>query len=419
MLEQFMIDSYLKKGQTLEGNPRQITENIVEYTITKQTARTYKPVALLKVGTALLHSSTLPSKLLTYKFTLHSKRQLDEPFPTIRAWLAEGWVVEVIDFQPDGRTAKDSYYRMGPSYIRYLQQKESEQQQQLEAERQQWIGYLKNCTFHPDLQPMIHLLESFLSKSISELAQDKTMKETWSIQKRLKFLLFSIGFFQLASQENVFDFKQIGATVFDVIGGSKVFDREREEFIEEVERVFEIDTTIWGLVSLGKIVPVYFSGQLQGRLSQYMYGAVHALTDDSLLQDSYQTTAKHVFLVENRAVLTRMVKEPQFLENTQSLVICLDGQIRSAHKTLLQQLLAAQQIEQVIIWTDYDEAGLIIARHAAKIAAGCQLKIIARDFTAYSSIEAYEAWFQTECQNEHEQEQQLGGEEQWYEWIQM
>ncbi|MEG0380868.1 MAG: DUF2399 domain-containing protein, partial [Kurthia sp.] len=116
-----------------------------------------------------------------------------------------------------------------------------------------------------------------------------------------------------------------------------------------------------------------------------------------------------------RAVLTRMAKETNFLQRTNAFILCLDGQIRSAHKTLIQQLITTQKI---LIWTDYDFAGLTIAKHAAHL-VNTPYKIIARDGQIFDNIEAYEKWQLSELETaEHEQEQQLGDVEQWMKWIQ-
>lgn len=73
----------------------------------------------------------------------------------------------------------------------------------------------------------------------------------------------------------------------------------------------------------------------------------------------------------------------------------------------------------MIVWTDYDEAGLVIARSAVTLVKGIPTSIIARDFQEYDSIDGYELWLRRELkQGKHEQEQQLGGEKQWMKWIQ-
>jgi len=219
----------------------------------------------------------------------------------------------------------------------------------------------------------------------------------------------------LANEGVLFDFKEIGATLFDKIGGSKVFDREQKEFIEELERVFSVQTGDCGLISLGKITPVFFAGELTGTFSHYQQGVIHALTDDAILKDTYKTEANIIWLVENRAILTRMAKETSFLQITNSFILCLDGQIRSAHKMLIRQIVATQT---VIVWTDFDSAGLTIAMHAVQM-INTPYKIIARDNQIFSDIEVYKNWLLGELEvAEHEQEQQLGDVEQWMKWIQ-
>lgn len=71
-----------------------------------------------------------------------------------------------------------------------------------------------------------------------------------------------------------------------------------------------------------------------------------------------------------------------------------------------------------MIWTDYNIAGLTIAKHAVNL-VNSSYKIIARDHQIFSNIEAYEQWLLGELKTaEHEQEQQLGDVEQWMKWIQ-
>jgi len=110
-----------------------------------------------------------------------------------------------------------------------------------------------------------------------------------------------------------------------------------------------------------------------------------------------------------------MAKETSFLQFTNSFILCLDGQIRSAHKMLIRQIVATQT---VIVWTDFDSAGLTIAMHAVQM-INTPYKIIARDNQTFSDIEVYKNWLLGELEvAEHEQEQQLGDVEQWMKWIQ-
>ncbi|MFB7156006.1 DUF2399 domain-containing protein [Lysinibacillus sp. NPDC056232] len=412
MIEQFLTSYFVKNGEHLEVPPKYFSDTIKQYTVAKQTARTYRNVSFLKVGQL---TTTKPSQeLINYKFTKNAKRKLTEDFSTIQSWIKEGWIIEEIVFAQDGRTAKAIHYRIGQSLKYYFDAQNELQTQRLENYA---LQLQKSADIQPikELQQAVHQLNEFVAMPIEKLAHTTKLLSHWSIEKRLRFLHFSIGFFQLANEGLLFDFKEIGATLFDKIGGSKVFDREQKEFIEELERVFSIQTGDCGLISLGKITPVFFAGELTGTFSHYQQGVIHALTDDAILKDTYKTDASFIWLVENRAILTRMAKETSFLQRTNSFILCLDGQIRSAHKMLIRQLVATQT---VIVWTDFDVAGLTIAMHAVQM-MNTPYKIIARDNRTFSDIEVYKKWLLGELEvAEHEQEQQLGDVEQWMKWIQ-
>ena len=48
----------------------------------------------------------------------------------------------------------------------------------------------------------------------------------------MKFLQFIVALVQIRSIKQQFDWKEVGATYFKTIGGSKVFDRNQEEFLQ-------------------------------------------------------------------------------------------------------------------------------------------------------------------------------------------
>lgn len=115
------------------------------------------------------------------------------------------------------------------------------------------------------------------------------------------------------------------------------------------------------MISGGQITSIYFAGHLKGTWSKGLAGPVHALTNISVAVDHYSTEATTLWLVENRAVLTRISAEPHFLQDTSSLIVCVDGHLKSAHKTFIRQLFKTSRIGQTIFWSDYDEARLQIA----------------------------------------------------------
>ncbi|MGE7113134.1 DUF2399 domain-containing protein [Lysinibacillus sp. NPDC047702] len=391
----FIHQVVLKAGEKIDKVEDQ--GSIQTLTVVKQSARIYKKVSQIKVTKQPSYEIDIPQELMKYKFSPKAKRQLDEPFETIHNWLQAGWVIREICYHVDGISVKDDVYRMGPNYIYALEQCKNKEQQQYELQLEQLWRQAE----------VLQMTKQFRSALSIEL-----LPSQWSRVKQFKFMQFCIAFYQLTQQKDLFDFKEIGATYEDRIGGSKMFDQEREEFLAHLAQL-GIDAPSYGLVSSGKIVPIYFAGHAQSEIATYQLGAVHATTDNAILQTTYTTASTTLWLVENRAILTRMATESAFLRESQSFVLCLDGQIRSAHKQFIKQLLNSS-IQQVLIWTDYDGAGLTIAKNAINLLT-CSYKIIGRNSQIFTDIVSYEQWLQHE--NLHEQEQQLGGVKEWKMWI--
>jgi len=202
------------------------------------------------------------------------------------------------------------------------------------------------------------------------------------------------------------------------IGGSKAFDRNKEEFIDELEALSGFPLSVLGLTSLGRITPLYFSGQLKGQFASYQYGPVHALTDLAIAEERYVTEAKTLWLVENRAILTRIAAENGFLEENESLILCNDGHLRTSHKEAITQIIVNSSIQQVIIWTDYDQDGLLIARELYETIEDLPCKWISPDGDVISDWQSFEQDISQYIQTEQkEQEQILGGAEQWKNWV--
>ena len=404
----FLERYFLKSNEILEASS-EIRPAIFEAYITKKTARTYKRIAVLKFGE--LHEGIPPAEILQAKFTLHNKRTLQAPLQMLETWIQQGWVTEEIRFHIDGQTVKEAYFRMGISLYTYFEQQNNEKNAQFS------ITYNKLMAQFPKRNTEI--LEILLkNQSESELKQCSLFPSTWSTVKRLTFLEFCIAFFQLVSRQRLFDFKEIGATYYDEIGGSKVFDSYKKEFIALLEQWFEMNATDNGLVSLGQITPLFFSGQLVGTYSSYQYGSIHALTDQNMVHDQFKTACTNIWLVENRAILTRMSTEMAFLQDTNSFVLCIDGQLRTAHKMLIRQLM--QSTTTVFIWTDYDDAGLSISYGLDELIPTNNKRFIARNEQIFSTFTQYEKWLKEELKIAfHEQEQQLGDVTQWTRWLEM
>lgn len=394
MHEIYIKTQFLKKDEMIEK--KQYEGQLLVLTVAKKTARTYRRVAQFKVTANPISQLQIPDAINKYQFTPKAKRQLIETNEILQSWLNEGWIVREIRYNPDGISVSEENYRMGPAYLKAIEQ----QKIQLDENREAQMKLLHEKAEQLNLPPVLH-----------EAINWTSLPEKWSHKKKMKYIEFCLAFYELSEQKDLFDYKEIGANLFDKIGGSKYFDTEREVFLEQLEQS-GIDASVYGLVSIGKIVPIYFTGNVRNDYSSYSLGTVHATTDNAVMISPFSTTNTNLWLVENRAILTRMAVETAFLQQTNSCIVCLDGQIRSAHKAFIEQLLNSN-IQQTIIWADTDAAGITIAKHAAEI-VGKSFKIVGRHFELYDSVAKYASAHE---QQAHEQEQQLGGVAEWKRWV--
>lgn len=390
-IEQYVLKSGEKVGNIIEDG------HLYTIIIVKHSARIYRKVAQVKVAQQITDQINIPQAFKKYKWTIFAKREVKESFETTYDWLTKGLMMQEIRYHKDGISVKESFHRMGPAYY-YITLGEKEDAKKDYQERLDQI--YKQAT---DLS---------MPKEFQEAMVINSMPNHWGSEKKVQFIHFCIAFFLLSKEKDLFDFKEIGATYDQRIGGSKIFDVHRDDFLTYLKQ-FDIAVEAYGLVSMGTIVPIFFTGDAQSELATYRIGAVHAMTDTTVLHTTFATSNRVLWLVENRAILTRLAVEVDFLRETNSFVISLDGQIKSPHKQLIKQLLNSS-IEQVLVWTDYDAAGVTIAKHAVEILS-CPYKIIGRHGKTFTSIEAYEQSYLEE--GNHEQEQQLGDVQQWKSWI--
>lgn len=145
-----------------------------------------------------------------------------------------------------------------------------------------------------------------------------------------------VSLYILKSDEQIDSY---GPVFYSEIGRSKHVDRHKKEFLDELEKIMRCSVIVLGMESFGAIVPIFFSGPLQSKSASYRHRAVHARTDLAVFAHDFTTTAESLWLVENRAVVTRLAATERFLENTNGLVIGLDGHMGEAHRSLVHTLL--------------------------------------------------------------------------------
>lgn len=397
---QQFLDRYIcKAGERV----RQKSDN--EWEIQKQTTRTFR--VLGNVWASAYFDLHPEAEILALKLKPNSRRKkLQISSQLLEKALNKGWLIEEVRFKEDGRTPDVTYYRMGPGLWHYEQLREKEVAQEeasllavLQCALLQMEGILPN-----------HFLEEIEHFTITEVDE-----EGWTRGKVQRFTHFLIAYLQLRALQKRMDYKEIGATYYKKIGGSKAFDRDKEDFIARLEKWGSVPVQQLGIHSLGTIVPVHFTGNLRGELSQYSIGTVHTTNDLAVMQEKYETNARYLWLVENRAVLTRMATEVQFLKETDSFILGVDGQVRGAHRQMIHQLCEHSSFEKVMIWVDHDRAGAIIARDLIELIHPLPYRLVGAKGQIFSSDQSYIQWLETI--EAAEQEMTLGGVDNWKTWL--
>lgn len=421
---------YLDLSQGVQSNP---ASPFIDIAIMKRTSRTYRVVGMLTMAAyqAEKMEEHLDEELRLKKMTPRKKVQLDDNAPHTLKWLEQGWVIKEIRFKSDEKTVETMHYRMGYRLFELLELKKMEKQQATHQEILNWYesaatleskaGQELDGDGRKGLYTLVNHINQGLNLEHQRIEFSYLFPVRWSVEKRLKFLHFVVAFLQVAFSKTNFDWKEIGASYYQEIGGSKEFDMYKEEFISHLEEWAQCPVDSLGLTSLGRITPLFFSGKIAGRFSSYHYGPVHALTDLAIEDEEYTTESTTMWLVENRAILTRIAAERGFLEETSSLLLCVDGHLRSSHRSCIQQLLGNSFVGQVILWTDYDPDGLQISRElymAISQFDRIRIKWITHERKTIANWLQYEQYMNRLLQHQHvEQEQGMGGVADWKRWI--
>lgn len=432
-LHKYIKDFILKSGEELEWNQPTHDGFLVDVKIIKRSERTYRVLGLLSLSiqTPKTNEMLIDHKLESLAFTPRKRINLDDRDRHTFRWLEEGLIIKEVRFEKDEKTVHTSHYRMGFHFYQYEQLKIQKKVDQTRNEFLKIKNHFlathatqsnKRQNFFSQRELGIqNIIEVINQLKPNELSTSHQFPKKWPLRKRLKYLHFVRAFCQLSLQKEEFDWKEIGAAYFQKIGGSKEFDSYKQEFIDHLEEWANIPVDELGLTSLGQITPVFFAGQLSGKYAAYNWGSVHALTNLSIANETFQTKATTLWLVENRAILTRMTATKDFLKETNSLIICIDGHLRFAHKKAITQILSNSEVEQVIIWCDYDPDGLQISKEIyleVNQYNEITLKWVLPDQQVTVDRDQYEQYLTEFLQNNKmEQEQMMGGADKWKRWI--
>lgn len=437
MIEQsfliYLKEFILKSGEELDWNSSSNENFLLEVKIIKRSVRTFRVLGLLTLSSQTFHSeqTRTDSKLEALAFTARKKVYLDDRDRQTFKWLEEGWIIKEVRFEKDEKTVHSSHYRMGFRLYKHEQIKFQHKMDRIHHEfhniKDQILSTLsaqvkdRKNFFQQRERGIQNMMKVMDQLNVEKLGSSVYFPQKWSQAKRLKFLHFVNAYSQICVHKNEFDWKEIGANYYQKIGGSKEFDTYKQDFIELLEEWTNVQAMELGLTSLGQITPIFFAGQLRGEYASYNWGPVHALTNLSISNEVYRTKATTLWLVENRAILTRMASAEQFLKDTNSLIMCVDGHVRSAHRRAITQILDNSCIEQVIIWCDYDPDGLQISKEiftAVNQHHELKIKWVLPDQQVVNDWIHYEHRVLHFLENSKmEQEQMIGGIELWRKWV--
>ncbi|MGN7762612.1 DUF2399 domain-containing protein [Paenibacillus sp. 22594] len=424
----FISRNYLKKDEQLEMPTIISDDSLIDINIVKRTARTLRRVGIIIMAWQYgLSAQETPEQQLL-RWTVGKRALLDDNQQTFD-WLRKGWIVKEVRFKQDGKSVDRIQYRMGYLLYVHLLNKQRDGERGLlgqfmlyqsdAARRMEQITCVTDERLS-QLKGLTVFLADSLGWSLSALKDQPVLPANWSVSKRIHSLHFLLAFGMISCTKEIFDWKEIGAQYYPGIGGSKAFDMSKIEFLSILETISGHPAEALGMISGGQITPIYFAGTLKGKWSNFQAGPVHAVTNISVSQDQYLTGATTLWLVENRAILTRMSAEPHFLQETNSLIVCVDGHLRSVHQYFIRQLLHSSSIDQVILWSDYDEAGLQIAREMYHSLRGYNVrhKWVCPDHSILTNWAEYQQHMESLLQYmKLEQEIVLGGAEDWRSWI--
>ncbi|MFS0781239.1 DUF2399 domain-containing protein [Bacillus sp. 1P06AnD] len=425
--------NYLRANEAIdEYQLTALWEGLWEVPIVKRTAKRRKRTRMLLVQTINKAESEEYQQLSKLFTGPGVKKQL--PSGQGDHYLEKGLVMKLLDFESDEKSVKSQTYVMGLPLYTYMQQQREEQKAskdteiQAVEERYAEISRIPYTGTISGRTEYITMLEEMFEELLAYLKGESSKKEgslyRWRWNKQIQFLHFAVAYLHIIKTQERFDWKEIGARYYGIIGGSKQFDPYKHDFLQMFEERGFPPVSVAGLQSFGSIAHISFSGSMQGSMSSFQHGCIHSVTDQEVFVDSFSTDAHNLWLVENRGILTRFASEKDFLKETNSLMVAVDGQLRSAVKRFISELSNGPSVQTVLVWTDYDEAGVQIAKSIYETINSTGQALawkwivpgkdrIVTEFNSYT--ETMEAYIRL---RQSEQEEELGGGDEWRTWIQ-
>jgi len=322
-----------------------------------------------------------------------------------------GWLILWVRLKADGLSPAQIKYYRGPKLTGSLNAAKMSAASKARAWAERlagkWHALDTSAGPRPDNRDQLTLLEQLKNTSLGLL--DKTARHLNGVSPEpphlpgqprkafdpanlnnffgltLEFWLALAG--AISASPKGFDWKEIGAGYHQAIGGSKVFDRQRDNLVLFTEELFNVSLAETGLISRGSLYSIYLAGSLipGGPLGSgdkeypgdktYPGGkeniCLQAITNIEVEETaSFITPANQVMLTENRALLLKMYKSGWLKKRPDILAVGIDGRLRTAHKRLLNLIAENSQIARISAWVDTDTAGIEIGAALAALFPG-------------------------------------------------
>lgn len=308
-----------------------------------------------------------------------------------------GWLGRWTRLRPDEKTIKAVEYGPMPALERLLQSKE----EQIISENRSWLAEMEERLAGLKDSPresaagiageFISSVTTFLEEKLLSLRESDSVESIFLLHQAAPWTFkwnkprgrFHLGVeFLLALLQSLkrspagFEWKELGAGFAAGIGGSKRFDRAREELIALAETISGIPLDEAGLTSRGSLYSLYLLGRLiviyrPGEVQEFLPSTIHALTNVQVQKiKEIKTFARRVVLTENRALLLKMERYGWQCLEPESLVIGIDGRLRLGHARFLKVLRECNPNVAWFAWLDTDASGTGIAGEIARIIPG-------------------------------------------------
>jgi hypothetical protein len=232
-----------------------------------------------------------------------------------------------------------------------------------------------------------------------------------------KALEFLISLLYCMEEACAFDWKEIGSCIDRSIGASKKFDNIKDQLLNLLESITHKEPDQLGIISMGSLYPLYLCGPItmDCKTTQCSIDSntIYCLSNIQLQDiEGVQMRASRVIFTENRAVLLKMYKT-NWIQDSNSLVICIDGNLKTTHKTLFQGLGKYAYTIPFYIWVDGDKAGRAIAQSLYDITPTA--KLVGIQNTRLQIFHGLHEWLENKEYHNREQENIMGGIVEWNE----